>query len=242
MNPNLTTRGRLELWARGLRLRRLCPLSGFGLARRTARPGAADRRRPDGGWAFLDLAFAMTQAPTLFALGAIVDVLRDGRLVRISAVADRAPAEAEAPPEPAAPGVARARSRGAGGAGRRLRRSSVALRLTAFGDPARLALFDRPRADGFRPRAGRTAVPQPAGGRALEHQAAVPGARRRRSFSTSISSPMRCCSTASTRTRGACAASFTRSSFRWWPCRRCATATGPSASRCRAASYFTRPR
>ena len=182
-------------------------------------------------WALLDLAFALTQAPVLLRVRRRRRRAARRRLVRIPAVADRAPrggtarwrrrnARARRGSLPVAAalvvlGVARAGRGGAGVHGLRRPRPPGALR--------------QPRAVGLRPGAGRAAVPQRAGGRALEHQAALSGARRRVSSSISICSPMRCCSAASTRTSGACAASSTRWCFRWSPCRRCATATGPSA-------------
>ncbi len=95
-------------------------------------------------WAFLDLAFALAQAPILFALGAVVDVLRvgawfaflllliDGRVGNSSATTDLAPSRTTwLVPVAAALVVVGIVAQGSG-----------VLGLRVFGDPGRLALFD----------------------------------------------------------------------------------------------------
>ena len=144
MNPNFTT---VAAWSYGL--------AGFGYAAFAVylRFGLRGGLRGvalltavgmTAAWAFLNLAFALVHAPVLFALGALVDVLRFGAwFAFLLLLIDRRGGSAA---EAAAAGASRTTWLLPVGVALLLlgvvARGLVVVGLPAFGDPNRLALFD----------------------------------------------------------------------------------------------------
>jgi len=144
MNPNFTT---VAAWGYGI--------AGFGYAAFALylRFGLRGGLRGlalltavglTAAWAFLGLAFALAQAPILFALGAVVDVLRVGAWFAFLLLLVERGGSSTAAVAPA--GSSRTTwllpVAGALVVLGVLAQGAVALRLQVFGDPGRLALFD----------------------------------------------------------------------------------------------------
>ncbi len=175
--PEPHDHGRLELWDRGNRLWRLCRLSGRGAAWWTAWLGADDCRGAD--W-----HMGTDRARLHGDAGAAPFRAREHRrraacrrVVRISAVAERKSPCQRGCRGNAAHQLAGGHGRRAGGAGP----PRAGLARTVMDGIRRLWTprpLRRPCLDRFRSGAGGTAVPQSAGGCALEHEASLPGARR----------------------------------------------------------------
>ena len=177
MNPNLAS---VAAWSYGL--------AGFGYLAFAAYLGIGWRGGARGQallvavgltavWALLDLAFALTQAPLLIFVGAVVDVLRIGAWYAFCLALIQRPVAEGAPKDPGratwlVPVAAALVVAGV------LTHVLLAFRVTEFGDPGRLAAFASLSLTIFGLVLVEQPFPQRDRRRAMGRQALVPGSRR----------------------------------------------------------------